>query len=87
MQFPEMKFSVKILLNLLNLLRDCKSATYGQKILNTLNRFNKMAYLLRNVKRILLRVLRVKYLNISVLRSFNSSTFFLSQFQNSYLVK
>ena len=87
MQFPEMKFSVKILLNLLNLLRGCKSATYGQKILNTLNRFNKMAYLLRNVKRILLRVLRVKYLNISVLCSFNSSTFFLSQFQNSYLVK
>lgn len=87
MQFPEMKFSVKILLNLLNLLRGCKSATYGQKILNTLNRFNKMAYLLRNVKRILLRVLRDKRLNISVLYSFNSSTFFLSQFQNSYLVK
>lgn len=74
--FPKMKFSVKILLNLLNLLRGCKSATYGQKILNTLNRFNKMAYLLRNVKRILLRVLRTKYLNISVLSSFNSSTFF-----------
>lgn len=76
MYFPKMKFSVKILLNLLNLLRGCKSATYGQIILNTLNRFNKMAYLLRNVKRILLRVLRTKYLNISILSLFNSSTFF-----------
>ena len=38
MLFAKMKFSVR---NLLNLLRGCKSISYNQKFLNTLNRFNK----------------------------------------------
>ncbi len=83
MSFPKIKISVKKLLNLLNLLRGCKSTSYNQKSLNTLNRFNKMPYLLINVNLILLRVLRTNELIINYLASFNSSTLFLSHFQKS----
>lgn len=76
MKISKLNISVKNLLNLLNLLRGCKSASYKQKSLNTLNRFNKIPYLLRNANLILLRVLRTNYLKINNLTSFNSSTFF-----------
>lgn len=71
-----LKISVKKLLNLLNLLSSCKSISYSSKILNTLNRFNKMPYLLRSANVDLLRVLRNKTLNINKISQFNSSTFF-----------
>lgn len=48
MEFSKPNISGKSLLNLLNLLRGCKSISYEPKNLNTLNRFNKMPYLLKN---------------------------------------
>lgn len=81
MEFRELNISVKNLLNLLNLLRGCKSTSYNPKSLNTLNRFNKRPYLLRFVNLILLRVLRANYLKMNNLSLFNSSTLFCSHFQ------
>ena len=87
MEFRELKISVKNLLNLLNLLRGCKSTSYKQKSLNTLNGFNKTPHLLRFVNLILLRVLRANYLKMNNLSPFNSSTLLRSHFQNLKFAK
>lgn len=66
----------KTLMRMMNLMRGCKSVSYEQKSLIKLIKFIKMAYLLRNANRILMRMMRTKHLIFNRLGLFiNSSKF------------
>lgn len=68
-------------MNLMNLMRGCKSESYKQKSLIILIKFIKTAYLLKNANLILMRVMRNNRLYISHLTSFIVSSKFWSHFQ------